>query len=144
MYSLEQSKRGLCPHDNKRYVLADFAHGIQNRTPTHTVTKTLPLNSECLLKLKIILEQSYLLVLWEKRFLHQHIRVVERVSFQVHRNSNIDLIYNNGLDKIPDCDREKELHGAELKEAGRAGDARPGWRGRLDKVIDLITRMNNI
>lgn len=30
MYTLEQSDRGLCPYDDKRYLVADFADGVPN------------------------------------------------------------------------------------------------------------------
>lgn len=30
LYTLEQTKRGLCPYDDKRYLLADFADGEPN------------------------------------------------------------------------------------------------------------------
>ena len=30
MYSLEQKKRGLCPYDDKRYLLADLRDGSPN------------------------------------------------------------------------------------------------------------------
>ena len=30
LYTLEQSKRGLCPYDDKRYLLADLPDGQPN------------------------------------------------------------------------------------------------------------------
>lgn len=80
----------------------------------------------------------------EERFRKKHARVVAKVTKRGRRDSNGDSIEDNGLDEIPDGDQEGELRGADLERAERAAAARPGARGRLDNVIDLIARMNNV
>lgn len=54
------------------------------------------------------------------------------------RDSNGDLIKDNGLEKIPECDKEEKFRGSEFEQAERAADARLGRRKRLGNVIDLI------
>jgi hypothetical protein len=143
VYTLEQSKRGLCPYDDKRYLLADLADGVPNPNTHAYGHKDLAGEEQVVAEIPDSPGTELLVKRREQRFLKQHARVVARVTARGRRDSNGDLIEDNALDEIPDGDQEGELRGAELERAERAAAARPGGRGRLDNPIDLIARINN-
>ena len=144
LYTLEQSKRGLCPYDDKRYLLADLPDGSPNPNTHAYGHKDLAAEEELVPEMPDGPGTELLIERREERFKRKHRRVVATMSARGRRDSNGDEIDDDGQGDIPDGDQEGELRGADLERAERAAAARPGGRGRLDNVIDLIARMNNI
>lgn len=164
VYTLEQAKRGLCPYDDKRFLLADLPDGSPNpdthayghralRDEVHvdTVPAEAP-GADLIVRRAVHVDAEHTansIKRVEQRAKDNHARVVKKVTKlrRTRRDSNGETIDDDMGDNqpvVPNGDANGELHGNDLALAERAAAARPGTRGRLDNVIDLIARMNHI
>ena len=160
---MEQDKRGLCPYDDKRYLLADLPTTllIQTLTPM-VITNSRPrrmwrwtclsvqgLNSSLSsashhqsttrTPFRPDPQQTTLLVLnRELRFKRKNTRVAKLLSKRNRRDSNGEEIGGEEFEQVPDGDENGELDGAQLRRAERAAAARPGAAIRMGDVIEQI------
>ena len=127
IYTLEQEKRGLCPYDDKRYLLADLPDGTPN-TNTHAygyhelatevrVQMDMPEQSGT----ELVLEQqqpptndepyhtSLQVVKRELQFNRRHDRVAKTLAKRGRRDSNGEEIKGDEYDQVPDGDENGEL-----------------------------------
>ena len=134
MYTIEQERRGLCPYDDKRYLLADLPDGRPSPN-THAYGHRDLAAEEHLVAdqpepgAELIIRQP------EKRFTRRHARVTERLKLA------------NALDmeeELPDGDADGELYGDQLLVAERVAAARPGGAIRLGDVIERIIARDNL
>ena len=159
---MEQDKRGLCPYDDKRYLLADLPNGTPNpnthayghhelATEAH-VEMDMPERSGT----ELVIEQrqpppihdagavpdphqtTLLVVNQELRFKRKNTRVAKLLSKRNRRDSNGEEIGGEEFEQVPDGDENGELDGAQLRRAERAAAARPGAAIRMGDVIEQI------
>ena len=79
VYTIEQEKRGLCPYDDKRYLLADLHNGRPN--PNTHLTGHCDLAAEEHLVADQPQPSAELIVQHpEERFAHRHARVTRRLE----------------------------------------------------------------
>ena len=161
---MEQDKRGLCPYDDKRYLLADLPNGTPNpnthayghhelATEVH-VEMDMPERSGT----ELIIEQrqppaahdadavpdpgphqtTLLVVNQELRFKRKNTRVAKLLSKRNRRDSDGEEIGGDEYEQVPDGDENGELDGAQLRRAERAAAARPGAAIRMGNVIEQI------
>ena len=130
IYTLEQEKRGLCPYDDKRYLLADLHDGTPNPN-THayghhelatevSVQMDMPEQSGT----ELVLEQqlpptnnepyhtSLQMVKSELQLKRRHDRVANTLAKQGRRDSNGEEIGGDEYDQVPNGDENGELDGA--------------------------------
>jgi hypothetical protein len=152
IYTMEQDKRGLCPYDDKRYLLADLPDGTPN-PDTHAYGHR-DLAAEAHVEMDIpertgtdlIIEQrqppqepdaagyhdpephqtTLLVVNRELRFKRKNDRVTKLLAKRARRDSNGEEIGGDEYEQVPDGDENGELDGAQLRRAERAVAARPG------------------
>jgi len=163
---MEQDKRGLCPYDDKRYLLADLPNGTPNpnthayghhelATEAH-VEMDMPERSGS----ELVIEQrqpppihdaipdphqtTLLVVNRELRFKRKNARVAKLLSKRNRRDSNGDEIGGDDFEQVPDGDENGELDGAQLQRAERAAAARPGAAIRMGDVIERIIAANHL
>jgi hypothetical protein len=144
VYSLDQTKRGLFPYDDKRYLLADLPDGSPNPN-THAYGHKDLAGEEHLVEHRperpgdeLVVERK------ENRFDRRHQLVLKKVAAQGRRDSNgenfDDLVAG---EELPDGYEHGEIHGADLERAERAAAARQGVGGRLGQaLIDIMNRQN--
>ena len=128
VYTMEQEKRGLCPHDDKRYLLADLHDGRQN--PNIHAYGHCDLAAEK----HLIADQpepgaALIIRHPEKRFARRHARVTRRLELVGALNLE---------EELPDGDAEGELHRDQLLLTERVAAARPGGAIRMGDVIERI------
>lgn len=167
---MEQDKRGLCPYDDKRYLLADLPNGTPNpnthayghrdlATEAH-VDMDMPERSGT----ELIIEQrqppqepdvdadqvpelyqtTLLVVNRELRFKRKNDRVAKLLAKRARRDSNGDEIGGDEYEQVPDGDENGELDGAQLRRAERAAAARPGAAIRMGEVLEQIIARNHL
>ena len=125
VYTMEQEKRGLCPYDDKRYLLADLPDGRLNPN-THAYGHRDLAADEHLVAdqpepvAKLIIRHP------EERFARRHARVTRRLELA----GAMDM-----EEKLPDGDADGELHGDQLLVAERVAASRPGGAIRMGDVI---------
>lgn len=167
---MEQDKRGLCPYDDKRYLLADLPDGTPN-PDTHAYGHR-DLAAEAHVEMDIpertgtdlIIEQrqppqepdaagyhdpephqtTLLVVNRELRFKRKNDRVTKLLAKRARRDSNGEEIGGDEYEQVPDGDENGELDGAQLRRAERAAAARPGAVVRMGDVIERICARQNI
>ena len=131
---MEQEKRGLCPYDDKRYLLADLPDGRPNPN-THAYG-----HCDLAAKEHLIADQpepgAELIIRHpEERFARRHSRVTRR----------LELVGAIEMDEqLPDGDADGELHIDQLLVAERVAAARPGGAIRICDVIDQIIARDNL
>ena len=134
VYTMEQEKRGLCPYDDKRYLLADMPDGRPNSN-THAYGHCDLAAEDHLVAdqpepvAELIIRHS------EERFARRHARVTRRLKCA----GAMDM-----EEKLPDGDAFGELHGDQLLVAERVAAARPGGAIRMGNVIDRIIVRDNL
>ena len=164
---MEQDKRGLCPYDDKRYLLADLPDGTPNPN-THAYGHR-DLEAEAHVEMdmpegsgtELIIEQrqppqehddvdpephqsTLCIVNRELRFKRKNARVTKLLAKRNRRDSNGEEIGGDEYDQVPEGDENGELAGAQLRRAERAAAARPGAAIRMGDVIERIIARDNL
>ena len=131
---MEQEKSGLCPYDDKRYLLDDLPDGRPNPN-THAYGHR---DSE--FEEHWITDQpepgAELIILHpDKRFARRHACVTRRFELA-------DAIEME--EKLPDGDADGKLHGDQLLMAERVAAARRGGAIRMGEVIERFIARDNL
>ena len=131
---MEQEKRGLCPYNDKWYLLADLPDGRLN--PNTHASGHLDLAAEEHLMadqpepcVELIIRHP------EERLARRRARVTSRLELAGEMEMK---------EKLHDCDGDGELHGDQLLVAERVVAARPGGAIRIGDVIERIIARDNI
>ena len=131
---MKQEKRGFCPCDDKRYLLADLRDGCYNpntyayghgdlAAEEHLVAHHPELGAELIIRHP------------EERFARRHARVTRR----------LDLAGVMDMEgKLYDDDADCELHVGQLLVAEQVAAARPGGAMRMNKKIERIITRDNL
>ena len=134
MYTVEQEKRGLCPYDDKRYLLADLPDGRPNPN-THAYGHRDLAAEEHLVADQAEPGAELIIRHPEEQFALRHARVTRR----------LELAGAIEVEKMmPDGDADGELHGDQLLMADRVADARSGGAIRMNEVIERIIARDNL
>ena len=128
VYTMEQEKRGLCPYDDKRYLLADLPDGRPNPN-THAYGHRDLAAEENLVADQPEPGAELIIRHREERFIRKHARVTRRLEVA----GVMDM-----EEELPDGDADGELHGDQLLVAERVAAARPGGAIRMGDVIERI------
>ena len=134
VYTMEQKKRGLCPYDDKRYLLADLPDGRPNPN-IHAYG-----HSDLAVEEQLVADQPELgaeLIIRhpEERFNRRHARVTWRLELANAMEME---------EKLPDGDADNELHGDQLLMAERLAFARHGGAIRMGEVSERIIARQNL
>ena len=134
VYTMKQEKRGLCPYDDKRYLLADLPDG-RPKPNTHAYGHSNLAAEEHLVAdqpepgAELIIRQR------EERFAHRRARVTRRLKLA----GAMDM----EEEELPDGNSDGELHGDQLLVGERMAAARPGGAIRMGDVIERIIARDN-
>ena len=128
---MEQEKRGLCPYNDKRYLLADMPNGQPNPN-THAYG-----HHDLVIEVNLFAyhpEPGAELVIrqMEERFKSWHARVIRCLQ---NNNTNLEEKSDG---------RVNELSNDQLLVAKRKADARPGGAIRMGEVIEKIIVHDNL
>ena len=134
VYTMEKEKRGLCPYDDKRYLLADLPDGRPNPN-THVYG-----HRDLAAEEHLVVDQpepgAELIIRHpEQRFAWRHDRVTRRLELAGAMKME---------EELPDGDADGELHGDQLLMAERVAAARPNGAIRMGKVIERIIARDNL
>ena len=160
MYSLEQTKRGLCPYDDKRYLLSDLPDGSPN-PQTHAYGHKDLLQEETRLDdtpadpnaelnvepyVRLTREQIAARVARrEERMKRKHARVQRTVARIRNRDSNGEEIdEEDGFANGPEGNSDGELDDGEYERAKQVASARPGAQVRVGKVIERLCAVERL
>ena len=123
---MEQQKRGLCPYDDKRYLLADLTFGEPN--PNTHAYGHYDLAEEEQLEADIPDEPGMELIIEhrEQRFLKKNKRVAKLLARFDHKDLDEDE-----LDQMPEYDSEGEMYAGELECA----------KNKLHRVLVLLSTL---
>ena len=133
VYIMEQEKRGLCPYDDKRYLLADLPDSRTNSN-THAYGHCDLAAEEHLMAdqpkpgAKLIIRHP------EERLAQRHSRVTKRLKLAISMEME---------EKLLDGDADGKLHDNQLLMAERMASARPGCAIRMGDVIERIIARDN-
>ena len=160
MYTLEQTKRGLCPYDDKRYLLADLPDGTPNPQTHAYGHKDLLVeevqhaddmpddpNAELIVQPYMPLTKEQIeeqATRREARIKLNHDRVLRTVARIGDRDSDGEELPAEGFDALPDGNADGDLDDAEYVRAQHAASARPGARGRVDQVIEQLCAVGRL
>ena len=134
VYTMKQEKRGLCPYDDKRYLLADLPDGRSNPN-THAyghcdlAAEKHSVADQPQPGAKLIIRHP------EERFARRHARVTRRLELAGAINMEEELF---------DGDADGELYGDQLLGAEQVAAARPGGAIRMGEVIEQIIARDNL
>ena len=134
VYTMEQEKRGLCPYDDKRYLLADLPDGRPNPN-THAychrdlAAEEHPVADHPEPGAELIIRYP------EEPFARKHARVTKRLELAGAMEME---------EELPDGDADGELHGDQLLVAERVAAAPPGGAIRMGDVIERIIAHDNL
>ena len=129
MYTLKQEKRGLCPYDDKRYLLADLPDGTPNPQTHAYGHKDLAAEVEFEADMPELPGTDIIIEHREERFKNKHARVAKKLR---------------AMATDPELDEEELEIPGDLAEAGnweeaeRAAAERPGVDGRIGSVIERL------
>ena len=131
---MEQEKRGLCPYDDKRYLLADLPDGRLNPNTRAYGHRDLAAKEH------LIADQpepgaELIIRHLEERFARRHARVTRRLELAGAMDMQEELTYG---------DANGELHGEQLLVAEQVAAARPGGAIRMGDVIERIIACDNL
>ena len=134
VYTMEQNKRGLCPYDDKRYLLADLHDGRPNPNAHAYGHRDLAAEEHLIADqpepgAELIIRHP------EERFAGRHARVTRRLEIAGAIEMEEELL---------DGDPDGELHGDQLLMAERVAAARPGRAIRMGEVIKRIITRDNL
>ena len=131
---MEQEKRGLCPYDDKRYLLADLPDGRPNPN-THA-------SGHCDLAAEehLVADQpepgAELIIRHpNERFIRTHARVTRLLELAGAMEME---------EKLPDGDADGELDCHQLLMAERVAAVRPGGAIRMGEVIEQLIARDNL
>ena len=134
MYIIKQVKRGLCPYNDKRYLLVDLADG-----------RSYPNNyayghRDLAAKMHLVADQpepgAKLIIQHSKeRFAKKHARVTERLELAGAINMEKELTGE---------DADDELHGDQLLVVERVAASRPGGAIQMGDVIERIIARDHL
>ena len=79
MYSLEQEKRGLCPYDDKSYLLANLPDGLSNPNTHAYGHKDLATEEQFVAEMPATPGTDLIIEHQERRFIQKHNRVVKKL-----------------------------------------------------------------
>ena len=166
IYTLQQEKRGLCPYDDKRYLLADLPDGSPNPNTHAYGHYSLAAEEQLVADMpeqagsEMVIEQrqprpdtnpvdepyhtTLEVVKRELRFKRNHERVVRTVAKRARRDSNGEEIGGDEYDQVPEGDENGELNDAQLRQAERAAANRPGAAIRIGDAIERICARDNL
>ena len=130
MYSLEQEKRGLCPYDDKRYLLANLPDGSPNPNTHAYGHKDLAMEEQFVADMPAAPGTDLIIEHQERRFIWNHERVVKKLR---------SMLQAEGAEEQPE-ELEMEIpdNQDEWDQAAREAAARPGVAGRITDVIDRL------
>ena len=131
---MEQEQRGLCPYNDKRYLLADLPDGRPNPN-THAYG-----HCDLAAKKHLIADQpepgAELIIRHpEERFARRHARVTRRLELAGAMEME---------EELPNGDAEGKPYGDQLLIAERVAAARPGGAIRMGEVIERIIACDNL
>ena len=170
IYTLDQEKRGLCPYDDKRYLLAELPNGTPNPNTHAYGHRELAAEANIDMDMPdqpgadLIIEQrqppaepeadadenpepyqtTRLAAKQELRFKRRNARVTKVLAKRGRRDSNGEEIGGDEYEQVPDGDENGELDGAQLRRAERAAAARPGAAIRMGDVLERIIARDHI
>ena len=124
----EQEKRGLCPYDDKRYLLADLPDGRPNLN-SHAYGHWDLAAEEHLVADQPEPGAELIIRHTEERFTRRHARVTRRLELAGEMEME---------EELPDNDADGELHGDQLLMAEKVAAARPCGAIRMNEVIEQI------
>ena len=132
MYSLEQEKRGLCPYDDKPYLLANLQNGLPNPNTHAYGHKDLATHEQFVADMPETPGTNLIITHQERRDIQNHKRVIKKMRAMLQAEGleekeqpeEIELEIPHSLD--------------EWEQAARAAAARPGVAGRITDVIDRL------
>ena len=134
VYIMEQEQRGLCPYDDKRYLLAELPDGRPN--PNTHVYGYCDLAAEEHLVADQREPGTELIIRHpEERLARRHARVTKRLELAGAMEME---------EKLPDSDADGELHSDQLLMAERVAASRPGCASRMGEVIERIIARDNL
>ena len=131
---MEQEKRGLCPYDDKRYLLADLPDGRPNPN-THAYGHCNLAAEEHLLADQPEPGAELIIRHPEERFARRHACVTRRLELAGAMDMEEELY---------DGDADGKLHGDQLLVAERVAAARSGRAIRMGDVIERIIARDNL
>ena len=131
---MKQENHGLCPFDDKRYLLADLTDRRPNPN-THAYGQ-----SNLAAKENLVADQpehgAELIIRYsEKRFARRH----DRVTWRIELACEIQI-----EEELSDGDADGELNGDQLLMVERIAAARLGGSIRMNEVIKQIIARNNL
>ena len=162
----EQERRGLCPYDDKRYLLADLQDGSPNPNTHAYGHYSLAAEEKLVADIpeqagsEMVIEQrqprpdtnqvdepyhtTLEVVKRELRFKRNHERVVRTVATRTPRDSTGEEIEGDEYEQVPEGDENGELNDAQLRQAERATANRPGAAIWIGDVIERIFARDNL
>ena len=132
MYSFELEKRGLCPYDDKRYLLANLPDGSPNPNTHAYGHKDLVREERLVADMPATPGTDLIIEHQERRFIQSQKRVVKKLRAMLQAEG---------------AEAEQEPKGLELEirdnldeweQVAREEAARPGIAGRITDVIDRL------
>ena len=134
MYTMNQVKRGLCPYDDKRYLLADLLNWRPN-PHTHSYDHHDLTTEETMVGNQPEPGAELIIRYREKRFTRQHARVTRRLEHA----GVMDM-----AKELPDGNANGELLGDQLLMAERVAVAQPSGAISMNEVIERIIARDNL
>ena len=132
IYSLEQEKRGLCPYDDKRYLLANQPDGSPNPNTHAYGHKDLATEEQFVTDMPATPGTDLIIEHQERRFSQKHKRVVKTLRAMLQAEGVEVEEQPEGIEwEIPQNPDEWE-------QVARAAAARPGVAGRITDVIERL------
>ena len=130
MYSLEQEKRGLCPYDDKRYLLANLPDGSPKPNTNAYGHKDLASEERFVPDMPAAPGTDLIIDHQKRRFIQSHERVVKKLRA---------MLEAEGVEQQPEkVEFEIPDNLDEWEKAAREAAARPG---RADRITDVINRL---
>ena len=126
MYSPEQEKRGLCPYNDKRYLLANLLDGSPNPNTHAYGHKDLATEERFIADMPAAPGPDLIIEHRERRFIKNHERVLKKLRV-MQQAEGVEEQPEELEMEIPDNHDDRE-------QAARATAARPGVAGRITDV----------
>ena len=134
MYSLEQEKRGLCPYDDKHYLLANLPDGSPNPYTQAYGHKDLAMEEQFFADMPAAPGTDLIIEHQERRFIRNHERVVKKLRAKLQAEG----VEEEEQGEPEELELEIPDNLDEWEQAVRAAAARPGVAGRITDVIDRL------
>ena len=134
VYTIKQEKRGLCPYDDKRYLLAYLPDGRPNPN-SHAYSHCDLAAEEQLVADQLEPGAELIIRHLEERFVQRHACVIRRLEL----TGAMDM-----EEELPDGDADGEFHGDQLLVAERVAAVRPGGAIQMGNVIKRIIARDNL